>query len=277
MHVRNKYAAALCLALAVFAGSAKAVEFNESLKAPQLKGAAEIKTMAENYSATFARLDAASPAELVTDRSLFLERFDLEWQLQRALDEKRTLEDLSAVGLVKQADGSISIDMGAYPQWHPFVQKLTSLLPSMNLDNLSSLLINRGFRETDVVALKDYIATHNLKAATTSKTLPIAISFSKAVKKLDKMKRPVTNDLVFSFLYQRSKAEALAEREWAEGLLQVLDAQRVRILHSYFSEMKGKKIWAADDVEAGVAGVLAQMRLPDYEQRAIAEATGVTP
>lgn len=277
MHVRIHHAAALCLALAAFAGSAQAVEFDEKLKAPMAKGAPELKTMAENYSATFARLDGASPAESVTNRSLFLDYFDLKWQLTRALDEKRSLQDLSSVGLIKQADGSISIDLGEYPQWDPFVAKLASLLPAMNIDSAGPLLINRGFRESDLVALKHYIATHDLKAAAKAKTLPVALSFSKVVKKLDKMKRPITNDLVFSFIYQRNKVEALVEREWAEGLLKVLDAQRVRVLHSYFSEMKGKANWAGDDVDAGVAGLLALMRLPDYEQRATADANGVAP
>lgn len=276
MHVGIKHAAALCLALAAFANGAQAVEFDETLRAPQMKGA-ELKTLSENYSATFARLEAASPAESVTNQSLFLQRFELEWQIQRALDEKRPLDDLGAAGLVRQSNGSISIDLDAYPQWHPFSAKLASFLPNMDIDSVATLLINRGFRESDVTALKSYIATHDLKVARGAKALPIAVSFSKLVKKYDKSKRPVSNELVLAFLYQRSKAEALAERAWAEGLLKALDPQRVRILHSYFSEMKGKSTWTADDVDAGVSGVLTLMRLPDYERLATAEAKGVAP
>jgi hypothetical protein len=151
------------------------------------------------------------------------------------------------------------------------------LLPTMNLEGLGPLLMNRGFRESDVAALGNYIATHDLKAAAYAKTLPMAISFSKLVKKYDKLKIPVSNRLVFSFLYQRSKAEALTQLEWAQGLLGVLDAQRVRVLHSYLSELKGQSLWAPDDVETGVPALLALMRLPDYEQRATAEARGATP
>jgi hypothetical protein len=277
MHVRSRYTAVLCLAMSAFAGGAQAAEFDEKLKSPQAKSAAEIKTLAENYSATFARLEAASPSETVTDKTLFLDHFDLRWQVQLAIDEKRPLGDLSAAGLERHDDGSIRIDLAEHPQWDPFPRKIASLLPTMNLENVGPLLVNRGFRESDVTALGNYIATHDLKAATYSKTLPIAVSFSRLVKKLDKLRVPVSNRLVFSYLYQRNKAEALAQLEWAQGLLGVLDAQRVRVLHSYLSELKGVSMWAPDDIESGIAGLLALVRLPDYEQRAAAEAKGVKP
>jgi hypothetical protein len=51
----------------------------------------------------------------------------------------------------------------------------------------------------------------------------------------------------------------------------------MRVLHSYFAEMQSKGYWAPSDAEAGVASLLAVMRLPDYEQRAAAEAKGATP
>ena len=42
--------------LASFAGVAQAVEFDEKVKAPMARGGAELKTQAESYSASFARL-----------------------------------------------------------------------------------------------------------------------------------------------------------------------------------------------------------------------------
>jgi hypothetical protein len=277
MHLRSRYTAILCVALSALAGAAQAVEFDEKLKAPQARSAAEIRNLAESYSATFARLEAASPMESVINKTLFFDYFDLKWQVQQALDEKRPLGDLSAVGLEIRDDGRILIDLNEHPQWDPFPRKLASLLPAWNLETLAPLLINRGFRERDVAALGNYIVSHDLKAAGYAKTLPMAISFSKLVKKYDKLRVPVSNGLVFSFLYQRSKAEALAQIEWAQGLLGVLDAQRIRVLHSYLSELKGQSLWAPDDVEKGIPALLALMRLPDYEQRATAEAKGATP
>jgi hypothetical protein len=144
----------------------------------------------------------------------------------------------------------------------------------MNLDAAGPLLISRGFRESDIAAVRNYVETHDLKAATSARTLPIAISFSKVVKKYDKIRRPVGKDLVFAFLYQRDKVGAEARRAWSEGLIHVLDDQRVRVLHSYFAEMESTGSWAASDADAGIASLLATMRLPDFEQRAIAESKG---
>jgi len=264
------------LMLASFAGLAQAVEFDEKIKAPMARGGAELKTQAESYSASFARLRTGSPAEMVANKALSQERFDVEWQLTRALEDKRPLEDLSALGLEKYENG-FRIDYNAFPQWQPFPEKLASLMPTMSMDIAGPQLLARGFRENDLAALRSYLETHDLKAETSARTLPMAISFSKAVKKYDKVKRPVGKDIAFSFLYQRSKAETEVRRAWAEGLIRVLDDQRVRALHSYFSEIQSTGYWSPDDAEVGVANLLAVMRLPDYEQRATAEAAGVTP
>jgi hypothetical protein len=271
---RGAVAAALLLWFASIAGVAQAVEFDEKLKAPMIRGGAELKSMAESYSAGFARLSTASPAEMVTNKALFLEHFDLEWQIKRALEDKRPMEDLSAVGLVKDESGAFRIDFNAFPQWQPFPETLASMMPVLSLDTAGLLLINRGFRESDVEAIRNYVETHDLNTATSARALPIAISFSKLVKKYDKLKLPINRELVFSYLYQRNKADAEVRREWSEGLIQVLDDQRVRVLHSYFAEMKSTGVWSASDTEAGVAGLLALMRLPDFEQRALAESRG---
>ncbi len=277
---RGSVTAGLLLCFASIVGVAQATEFitgfDEKLKAPMAMGATELKSRAQGYSANFARLREISPIEMVTNKALFLEHFDLVWQINRALEDKRPLEDLSALGLVKHDDG-FRIDYGAFPQWQPFPEVLASLVPTWSMDGVGPLLVNRGFRGSDVAALKNYVDTHDLKAATSAQTLPIAISFSKVVKKYDKIKHPVGKDLVFSFLYQRGKVEAEARRAWSEGLIRTLDDQRVRVLHSYFAEMPGIGYWSPSDVDAGVANLLAVMRLPDYEQRATAEARGVSP
>jgi hypothetical protein len=273
---RGALAAGLLLCFASLAGVAQAVEFDEKLKAPMAIGTAELKSMAQSYSASFARWNEASPAEQVRNKALTFEHFNLEWQIERAMEDKRPLDDLSALGLVKH-EGGFRIDYNAFPQWQPFPEVLASLVPTLSLDTVGPLLINRGFRESDVAALKNYVETHSLKAATSARTLPIAISFSKVVKKYDKIKRPVGKDVVFSYLYQRDKVGAEARRAWAEGLIQVLDDQRVRVLHSYFAEMQGSRYWLPDDADAGIANLLALMRLPDYEQLATAEARGESP
>ena len=277
---RGPVAAGLLLCFASIVGVAQATEFitgfDEKLKAPMAMGATELKSRAQSYSASFARLRELSPTEMVTNKALFLEHFDLVWQINRALEDGRPMEDLSALGLVMHENG-YRIDYNAFPQWQPFPETLSSLVPTLNMAAAGPLLINRGFRESDVAALRSFIETHDLKTATSARTLPMAISFSKVVKKYDKIKRPVGKDLVFSFLYQRGKVEAEARRAWSEDLVHTLDDQRVRVLHSYFTEMQGIGYWSPSDTESGVANLLTVMRLPDYEQRATAEARGVTP
>lgn len=267
---------AVTLMLASFAGGAQAVEFDERVKAPMVKGGAEIKTQAETYAASFTKLSTASPMQLVSSKLLAQDHFELKWQLQRAMEDQRPVEDLSALGLEKNGSG-YRIDLNAFPQWNPPFEFLAVLMPSLDMENLGPLLVARGFRDSDVAALRTYMETHDLKAATSVQTVPLAISFSKVVKKYDKIKRPVGKDQVLAFIYQRSKIEAEAQRAWSEGLLRTIDDQRARILLSYFAEMESVSHWSPDNVEAGVAGQLALMRLPDYEQRVRAEAAGVTP
>jgi len=277
MHVSSyPRATAWLLMLAGFASGAQAVEFDERVQAPMARGAAELKTQAENYTASFASLSAASPMQAVSSKVLAQEHFELKWQLQRTIDAQRPMEELSALGLEKVSNG-YRIDLNAFPQWNPPFEFLAVLMPSLSLDDLGPLLIARGFRDSDVAALRSYMETHDLDAAISAQTVPLAISFSKIVKKYDKIKRPVGTDQVLAFIYQRSRIEAEAQRAWSEGLLRTLDDQRVRILLSYFAEMESVRHWSPDNVEAGVAGQLALMRLPDYEQRVRAEASGVTP
>ena len=106
---RGPLAAGLLLCFANIVGMAQAVEFDEKQKAPMAMGAAELKSRAQSYSASFARLRELSPAEMVTSKAVFLEHFDLVWQINRALEDKRPLEDLSALGLVKH-EGGLRID-----------------------------------------------------------------------------------------------------------------------------------------------------------------------
>ena len=277
MHVSSyPRAFAWLLMLAGFAASAQAVEFDEKVKAPMVKRGADVKSQAESYSASYARLAGASPLAMVSSKAFAQQHFELKWQLQRALEDEGPREDLSVLGLVKDGSG-YRIDLNEFPQWNPPFEILAVLLPSLDMDNLGPVLVARGFRESDIAALRNYMETHDLEAATYVQTVPLAISFSKVVKKYDKIKRPVGKDQVFAFIYQRTRIEVEAQRAWSEGLLHTLDDQRARILLSYFAEMKSFSHWSPDNVEAGVAGQLALMRLPDYEQRVRAEAAGATP
>jgi hypothetical protein len=267
----------LALLLAGAAAAAQAVEFDEKVKAPS---AAEPVAFAARAEAFRSRLDAlgdAAPRALIEDRALLREQVDLLWQFQRALDGGRPPGDLAALGIEPRGDGSYLIDYNAHPEWKRLDQSMSSLLPHMDWEALSKELQARGFREADIATLHGYVAEHDARQLSAKRTLPLAISFSKVVRKLDRLKRPVPDSLVLSYLYQRERVDVDATREWAQGLLNTLDAQRARILMSYFEEMESTGVISADNQRAGIDELLRVMRLPDFEQRAIAEAQGATP
>ena len=274
---RTPLAATLMLTLATFTGLAQAVEFDEKIRAPMMKDAAELKAQAQDFSTRFAAVREAAPERLVMDAALAREQFDIAWRAKRAIDERRPIDDLAAVGLVSDVNGVVRIDFNAYPQWLPYEERLASLFADANLDALGKELIRRGFRATDVVALEAWLAAHDLNRTAAERVLPVSLGFHKIVGKYDKLKRPVDTGLLLSYVYQRAKVRSEATREWAAGLLQTLDAQRARILFDYLSEPQSFGVWTPTVQSHALAETLATMRRPDFEQQAIAEAKGVQP
>jgi len=268
---------ALLLMLASFAGGAQAVEIDEKLKAPMVKDAAVLRTDAQSYIAKFNTLKDASPQDVIKNRALNTERFDLTWQIQQAIEVRRPLGDLSAIGFERREDGSYRVDFNAYPQWRRPEVQFHVVSSNIDTKDFDQLLISRGFREEDFAKLKAYVLSHDLDQVSRRETLPLALSFSKVVKKYDKIKRPVDDAAVLSYIYQREKLLAEKGREWTEGLLNSVDAQRARILLSFVGEMRSTGLWTPSDQRTGIDEQLRLMRLPDFEQLATAEAAGETP
>jgi hypothetical protein len=266
----------LIVALAL-ARTAQAVEFDEKLKAPMMKDAADLRAQARGYSARFAALRDAAPERLLTEAALAREQFNLAWTIQRAIDEKKPLPDLADVGIVPNPNGGVQINSKAFPQWLPLYERISSLLPSWDTTQYGPELIRRGFRESDITLLKEYLDTHDVQRMGAQRALPIALAFNKVVAKYDKVKRPVEPALAISYFYQQALARAESSREWTAELLAVLDPQRTRILIAFFSEFETTTWWTPNDVPAEVADLLTKMRLPDFQQRATAEVQGVQP
>jgi hypothetical protein len=266
----------LALLLAGFVATTQAVEFDEKLKAPAVTEPAAFRTQAQAFKSRVAALRASGPRELLSNRTLFREQFDLTWQLQRALDGGRPVGDLAELGFVPRDDGSYAIDYNTHPEWQRFDELFVAMLPSAHWDALAGELRARGFRDADLDVVREYLRTHDARRTSLRQSLPLAIGFSKLVKKFDRIKRRVPDELALSYLYQRARIDAEAKREWADGLLAALDAQRSRILMSYFEEMTSTGVITPDNQQAGVAGLLNLMRLPDFDQLATAEAQGAT-
>src|SRR5688572_5659559 len=266
----------LMIALAV-TPSAQAVEFDEKLKAPMMKSQAALHSQVQAYAARFVAVRDASPEQLIRNSALAREKFDLRWQIESAIDGRQPLDEFAAFGLTPRGDGSYSVDLGEHPEWDALHETMAGILSRTNLEATAPELVNRGFRPEDIVTLKEYIAANNPDTAAATVTLPIALGFGRTVRKYDKIKRPVPDAVVISYLYQRARASSESNRLWVEGLLDRLDAQRGRILLSSFLEMKPVSVWAPENLAAGIAALLAEVRRPDFEERVKAEAKGVAP
>ncbi|MEO8061116.1 MAG: hypothetical protein ABI821_00060 [Pseudomonadota bacterium] len=274
---RLRAAAGFMLMFASLAGNVQAAEFDQKLSAPLMKDAGTLRTQAQSYSTRFVALQGAGPEQLITNRALASERFDLAWQIQQSIDVHRPLGDLSAVGFVDRGDGSFSIDLEKFPQWDRLDQALSGLLPQLEWEAYSRELINRGMARNEAVKMGAYVASHNVRAAVGAKTLPISLGFSRLVRKFDKLKRPVPDALVLSYVYQRERAAAEATREWTAGLLESVDAQGARVLLSVAAEGQPTYIWGPSDQPGGIADILATVRQPNFEQLVTASANGEAP
>jgi hypothetical protein len=274
---RLRIAAGLMLILANLAGGARAAEFDAKVNAPLMKDVGSMRAQAQSFAARFGDLNDTGLEQLITNRALASEQFDLVWQVQQAIDVRRPLGDVAALGLVSRGDGSYGIDFNAFPQWERVDRKLAALLSTLNEDALLQQLTNRGFTADEAANLKTYLAAHDAKATANGKKLPIALSFSKLVRKFDSTNRPVPDSVVLSYVYQRERASADATREWAGGLLNSIGAHGARILLSTMSEGSSTSVWAPSDQAAGIADTLAVVRRPDFERLATAQAKGETP
>ena len=255
-------------------GVAHAVEFDEKVKAPQAKDAAQLRLVAQGAGAQALAAAEAGRETAIRDAALARRKFDARWSMVRAIEARAPLGDLSEYGLVPAADGSVRIDLRKYPQWDSFEDRMISVLTHAQLATLGVELMNRGFREADVAKLAGYIAAHDAAASARQAALPVTLSFGRVVRKYDKIKRPVPDDLVLDYFYQREMATQESNRAWTAGLLDVLEPQSARILLSYFDELGGTAVWGPSDVNAGIRATLANLRLPDFEQRARTEANG---
>jgi len=274
---RPPFAAAVVAMFASAVGVANAVEFDEKVKAPQSRDAAELRSRAQAYFGHAALKRSGGIDAVIRDRGLAQERFDVTWDLQRSIDFGKPIGDMSAEGVVDRGDGTYGVDLTANPQWSDPADRLAGLLPVLDRAALGTEFKRRGMSAEGLGNLNRYLDAHDVNEATRQAALPVAISFSRVVRKFDKIRRPVPDSLVFSYLYQRELATGEARRQWGVGLLDALGPADTRIVESYLDEMKSTVVWAPSDSRSGIDTMLATLRLADFEQKATAEAKGVKP
>jgi hypothetical protein len=268
----------LMLAMAAgFAGSAQAVEFEQRVSAPMVRSAGELRSGVTSFAARARTMRSTSPVEAVTDATLAKERFDLRWKIDRLADSRTPLAELAEFGIEDLANGSFRIDLVAHPEWNQLDRSMTSHLRGVDWDQFGSMLVERGFRPSDVDVLRAYVSGNDSQKLMKERLAPITLSFRKLVKAYDKIKRPVTEPMVLAYIYQRAAAAAEVRRAWASGALSVVDEQRKRILLSIYEEMGRTIVYAPENLQLGVADILATMRDPNFDALVKAELEGNAP
>ena len=104
---------------------------------------------------------SADPAAFIRDRQAHQQWSDLYFAVKLALDERVRLEDLAEFGLLAQANGSYVVDLQKFPQWRPLDGRLYPLTNPAILESYEPALLARGFRDSDITALRMYLATHD--------------------------------------------------------------------------------------------------------------------
>ena len=149
--------ALLGLALAALAGAAQAVDFDEKLKTPVMKSQADLRSQAQAYGTRFAAIRETAPEQFIRNASFAREKFDVVWQIQRAIDERKPLEELAESGITLMPDGSYLVDTKSHPEWNDLHQTIALFLSGENLEHWLPLLADRGFRPADLEIVREYL------------------------------------------------------------------------------------------------------------------------
>lgn len=230
---------------------AHAAEFDEAVRAPEAPSNAELKKRIRDYFDTYARVNAGSAAGIIRDKAAHAKWFDTKWRLQRAIDTKRDLGDLSEFGLKPKGDGTYSVDIANFPQWTPLSTSVVRLLNRELFAAYTPELKERGFRDQDVDVIRAYTERTSPERLADSEKLSLSESFATKMQRRLARKEKLETPQLLAYYYQSARIQFEADRAWTVGLLEPLDKQRQRILESYFAEQdrNGSMAIAPDDVE----------------------------
>jgi len=244
----------------------QAAKFDEKVKVPEAPTNDELKARIRDYFDTYARVAAKSAAGMVRDKAAHAKWFNTIWLLQRAIDTKRDLGDLSEFGITGMGDGSYRTDLKSFPQWSPLDERLGRLLVPSLFALSASDLRERGFRDEDIDDLRTYIERNKPRRAMLEDNLMLGESYAAKVKLQLAKKQKIPTSQYLSFIYQSSRSHAEADRAWAEGLLNTLDKQRQRILESYLMDQSGTRTTSPDDIDSLAKAVIGMIASGEYQQ-----------
>jgi hypothetical protein len=238
MEEAKRSSASVMVGIALFcAFQAQAAPFDEQLKPPRAGTSQALQTRLEAHFATFQRKQQEQdPAAFIRDRRAYQQWSDVYFAVTLALDEGTPLGDLSRFGLMELPDGKYRIDLRAFPQWEPLDTRLRMFSNPAVLESYLPALEARGFRASDVQAMRTYTATHDPRLAVHAEGRQLVDTFAQRLQKQRLAGRQLDLQEVLAYRYQKASIKAEAGRQWALGLLDTLDPQRQRILVSLLDE-----------------------------------------
>jgi hypothetical protein len=217
----------------------QAAQFEEKSKAPRAATSQALRTRFEQHFQTFQRKQQdPDPAAFIRDPQAYRQWSDLYFAVLLALDERVPLGDLAEFGLVAQPAGTYSVDLRKFPQWEPLDARLHALANPEVLESYEPALKARGFRNEDLDALRTYLATHDQRLRIYAEGRELVDTFARRLQNGRQARQPLNLDDVLTYRYQKERLKAEIQRQWALGLLDTLDAQRQRILASFFEEFE---------------------------------------
>jgi hypothetical protein len=203
------------------------------LKAPRAASSQALSPKLAAHFQTFQRKQQETdPAAFIRDRQAHKQWFDTYFAVQLALDERVPLQDLAEFGLVARANGSYVVDLRKFPQWQPLDDRLYRLTNPAILQDYEPALLARGFRGSDIAALRAYLVGHDPRLGIHAEGRELLDTFAKRLQGRQPG-QPLNLEEALAFRYQKAALKAEIERQWAVGLLDALDLQRQRILATF--------------------------------------------
>lgn len=228
-------------ALLLAASMSHAAATSDGLQAPAAAERQTIKAELSDHFLLYEKKRAESANALIRDAAARQSWTDLEYRIVRAIQEGRSLGDLSEFGLESKPDGSFSVDLKRFPQWQPLDASLPVLSSPEAISAYEARLKARGFRQSDMDALRIYVAEHDLTVAIQAAATRIAEKYAQHFADEKAAARPLNVEAVIDYHYEIRRSWRETERKWSVDLLDALDNQRQRILASFFEEVASTK------------------------------------
>lgn len=228
-------------ALLLAVSMSHAAATGDRLQAPAAAERQTIKAELSGHFLLYEKKRAESASALIRHAAARQSWTDLEYRIVRAIQEGRSLGDLSEFGLESKPDGSFSVDLKRFPQWQPLDASLPVLSSPEAISAYEARLKGRGFRQSDMDALRIYVAEHDLTVAIQAAATRIAEKYAKHFTDEKAAARPLNVEAVIDYHYEIRRSWRETERKWSVDLLDALDNQRQRILASFFEEVASTK------------------------------------